>query len=85
MLVAYIIATIADLVTSIIARRNPRLGEGNLLRFTGRFWIAARIALGVGFAVIALVWPAYAWVLPVGAVVFGLVAVWNIVQIARAR
>ncbi len=84
MIPLYIAATIADLVTSIVARRNPRLREGNLLRFTGRFWIVARIALGIGFAVVALAWPAYAWVLPVGAVVFGLVAAWNVVQIARA-
>ena len=84
MLVAYIIATCADLISSIIARRNPRLGEGNLLRFTGRWWIVVRLALGVGFAVVAITWPAYAWVLPVGVVVYGGVAVWNVVQIARA-
>ncbi|MBK6317020.1 MAG: hypothetical protein IPF53_22715 [Blastocatellia bacterium] len=54
---AYIAATIADIVTSVIARRNPRLGEGNLLRFTGRFWIVARIALAVAIAVIVLTAP----------------------------
>ena len=83
-LALYIAATIADIVTGVIARRNPRLGEGNLLRFAGRFWIVARIALAVAIAVIVLTAPVPLWTLTVATVLFGAVAVWNVVQIARA-
>ena len=82
---AYIAATIADIVTSVIARRNPRLGEGNLLRFTGKHWIVARIALAVAIAVIVLTAPVPPWTLTVATVAYGAVAVWNVVQIARAN
>ena len=82
---AFIAATIADIVTSVIARRNPRLGEGNLLRFTGKYLIAARIALAVAIAVIVLNAPVPLWTLTVATVAYGAVAVWNVVQIARAN
>ena len=82
---AYICATCADIVTSVIARRNPRLGEGNLLRFTGKYWIAARIALAVAIAVIVLNAPVPLWTLTVATVAYGAVAAWNVVQIARAN
>ena len=84
-LVAYIAAVIADIVTTLVAMRNPRLGEGNLLRFTGRFWIVARIALAVAIAVIVLNAPVPLWTLTVATVAYGAVAVWNVVQIARAN
>ena len=83
-LALFIAATIADLVTSIIARRNPRLGEGGPLKFAGRYWIVARIALAVAIAVIALTWPAYGWALVVGTVLYFAVAASNTVQIVRA-
>ena len=82
---AYICATCADIVTSVIARRNPRLGEYNLLRFTGRWWILVRIALAVVIAVIVLNAPVPLWTLTVATVAYGAVAVWNVVQIARAN
>lgn len=80
----YIASVIADIVTSIIARRNPRLGEGNLLRFAGAYWILVRVALAVVIAVLALTLPVPDWVLTVATVIYGLVAAWNVVQIVRA-
>lgn len=82
-LALYIAATIADIVTSVIARRNPRLGEGNLLRFAGAHWIIVRVALAVAIAVIVLNAPVPLWTLTFATVLFGAVAAWNVVQIVR--
>lgn len=81
----YIAATVADIVTSVIARRNPRLREGNLLRFAGAHWIIVRVALAVAIAVIVLNAPVPLWTLTFATVLYAAVAVWNVVQIARAR
>lgn len=80
---AYIAATIADVVTSVIARRNPRLREGNLLRFAGAYWILVRVVLAVVIAVIVLNAPVPLWTLTFATVLFGAVAAWNVVMIVR--
>ena len=80
----YIASVAADIVTSVIARRNPRLGEGNVLRFAGAYWIIVRVALAVAIAVIVLNAPVPLWTLTFATVLYAAVAVWNVVQIVRA-
>ena len=84
-LALYIGSVIADIVTSPVAMRHPRLGAGGPLRFAGRYWIVARIALAVVIAVIVLNAPVPLWTLTVATVAYGAVAAWNVVQIARAN
>lgn len=84
-LALYIAATVADILTSVIARRNPRLGEGNVLKLAGAWWILVRVILAVVIAVLALTLAVPDWVLTAATVVYGFVAAWNVLMIVRYR
>lgn len=76
-LAAYIIAVGFDVFTTIVARRHG-LREGNpFLRAAGRFWLPIRLAMGALVAVISLTLE-LDWPLITGAVLYGVVAVSNV-------
>lgn len=83
-LTAYIIAVAFDVFTTIVARRHG-LREGNpFLRAAGRFWLPIRLAMAALVAVIALTLH-LDWPLIVGAVLYGIVAVSNVIVTRGAR
>lgn len=83
-LVAYICGVAFDVLTTIVARRHG-LREGNpILRASGRFWLPVRLVVAAVIAVIALSMH-IDWPLIVGAVVYGIVAVSNVLVTRGAR
>ncbi len=73
----YIAAVLADVWTTIVARRRG-LAEGNpLLRLAGNAWVPVRLGLALLVLLIATLGNAPVWVLPVATGVYGCVALSN--------
>ena len=83
-LLAFIAGVAFDVFTTIVARRHG-LREGNpFLRAAGRFWLPVRFVMAAVIAVIALSMR-IDWPLILGAVVYGVVGVSNLIVTRRAR
>ena len=83
-LLAYICGVAFDVFTTIVARRHG-LREGNpILRASGRFWLPVRLVMAALVAVVALSLH-LDWPLILGAVVYGVVGVSNLIVTRRAH